>query len=189
MSKNPLQVAVTTLVELLRHRAHAQPEKTAYAFLKDGETEEGSLTYQQLDRQARTIAAKLQDISSPGECALLLYHAGLDFIAAFFGCLYAGVVAVPTYPPRHNRADLRFEAIATDAAASVVLTTTEILSGMNSRPIKTKLRDPHWLATDEIDTEATSNWQAPDISGDTLAFLQLYLRLYRHSQGGNADSP
>jgi acyl-CoA synthetase (AMP-forming)/AMP-acid ligase II len=114
----------STLVKLLCHRAQNQPNKRAYTFLVDGEIDEISLTYAQLDRRVRAIATKLQNISAPGERALLLYPAGLDFIAAFFGCLYAGIMVVPTYPPRRNRPDPRFQAIVADAQATVVLTTT-----------------------------------------------------------------
>nr|VFK64743.1 MAG: Acyl transferase domain-containing protein [Candidatus Kentron sp. UNK]VFK71219.1 MAG: Acyl transferase domain-containing protein [Candidatus Kentron sp. UNK] len=163
----------STLVELLRHRAQVQPDKTAYTFLKDGEIEEASVTYAQLDRRARAIAAQLQSISAPGERALLLYHAGLEFIAAFFGCLYAGVVAVPTYPPKRNRADPRFQVIAEDAQASAVLTTGEILSDLDTRLKETPgLRKLRWLVTDDLDMEAASGWRMPDIGADTLAFLQ-----------------
>ncbi|GIX01631.1 MAG: hypothetical protein KatS3mg112_0568 [Thermogutta sp.] len=88
----------TTLVELLRHRATYQPDDIAFIYLVDGETEEQPITYRELDRQARAIAAWLQTHDLVGERALLLYPPGLDFIAAFFGCLYAGVVAVPVYP-------------------------------------------------------------------------------------------
>nr|VFJ74813.1 MAG: Acyl-CoA synthetase (AMP-forming)/AMP-acid ligase II [Candidatus Kentron sp. FW] len=163
----------TTLVELLRYRAQAQPGKTAYTFLEDGETEEISLTYEQLDLRARAIAVQLQRISPPGECALLLYSAGLEFIAAFFGCLYAGVVAVPTYPPRRNRPDPRFQAIAEGARADVVLATSEILSGSDSRLTQApELGNLHCLATDSLAGETVPGWRMPDIHSDTLALLQ-----------------
>ncbi len=67
----------STLVDLLSYRALHQPEQTAYTFLRDGETEEVSLTYQELDRQAREIAASLQSLGASGERALLLYRPGL----------------------------------------------------------------------------------------------------------------
>jgi acyl-CoA synthetase (AMP-forming)/AMP-acid ligase II len=86
----------------LRERASHQPEEIVYTFLLDGETESDWLTYQVLDRQARAIAATLQSYQTMGERALLLYPPGLEFVAAFFGCLYAGVVAVPVYPPRRD---------------------------------------------------------------------------------------
>ena len=70
--------------------------------------------------------AEAQDLV--GERALLLYPPGLDFISAFFGCLYGGVVAVPVYPPRRNRSLERIQAIADDADAKVALTTDTVLS-------------------------------------------------------------
>jgi len=93
----------SSLVDLLCNRALHQPDQIAFTFLKDGETEEISLTYGELDRQARVIAAQLQSLGVTSERALLLYPPGLEFIAAFFGCLYAEVVAVPAYPPRSNQ--------------------------------------------------------------------------------------
>src|SRR5688572_28844462 len=117
---------VSTLVELLRWRALHQPDHHAYTFLVDGEAEEVHLTYQELDRQARAIGAQLQHLAAAGERSLLLYPAGLEFIAAFFGCLYAGVIAVPAYPPRRNRPMPRLQTIVADAQARVALTTAAI---------------------------------------------------------------
>ena len=86
-----------TLIELLRLRAESLPEQTAYTFLIDGETEETSLTYEELDEQARAIGALLQSVNARQQPVLLLYSPGLQYIAAFFGCLYAGAIAVPVY--------------------------------------------------------------------------------------------
>jgi acyl-CoA synthetase (AMP-forming)/AMP-acid ligase II len=96
----------------------------------DGETQEDSLTYRELDLQARAIATRLQQMGASGERALLIYRPGLEFIAAFFGCLYAGVIAVPAYPPRHNQSLFRLQAIVTDAQATIALTTTTVLSNV-----------------------------------------------------------
>src|SRR5215472_5558488 len=120
----------STLVEVLRWRALHQPDRLAYTFLLDGETEEVHLTYAELDQRARAIGALLQGLGTYGERALLLYPPGLEFIAGFFGCLYAGVVAVPVYPPHPARFDRtlpRFLAIARDAQAVAVLTSSELL--------------------------------------------------------------
>ncbi|HDN26382.1 MAG TPA: beta-ketoacyl synthase, partial [Thioploca sp.] len=171
MAKNLIQP--TTLLELLRLRAQNQPNKRAYTFLVDGETEKISWTYAQLDQRARAIASALQDLGAAGERALLLYPAGLDYIAAFFGCLYAGVVAVPTYPPRRNRLDPRIQALVADAQATKVLTTTDILSDMAQRLAQVpELKNQQWLATDNLAEELADNWQVSDIHSDTLAFLQ-----------------
>src|SRR5215472_964312 len=93
----------STLVEILRYRATNQPEQLAYTFLEDGE--EGHLSYADLDRLAQAIAAGLQRLQLPGERVLLLYPPGLEFVSGFFGCLYAGAVAVPVYPPHFARLD------------------------------------------------------------------------------------
>ena len=113
----------STLVELLRHRVRCQADDVAFIYLVDGEFEQVQITYRELDRQARAIGAWLESLGLVGQRALLLYPAGLEFIAAFFGCLYAGVVAVPVYPPRRNRSMTRIQAVADDAGAKVALTT------------------------------------------------------------------
>ena len=105
----------STLVELLRYRSSTQPDRVAYTFLHDEQTEATGLTYRELDRQARAIAAQLQALGLSQQRALLLYPPGLDYLSAFFGCLYAGVVAVPAYPPRNQRNTPRILAILTDA--------------------------------------------------------------------------
>src|ERR1044071_6314680 len=92
---------------VLRRRAAHQGAQVAFTFLLDGETEEASLTYAELDARARAIAVSLQGYV--GKRALLLYPPGLEYIAALFGCFYAGVVAVPVYPPRLNRHLLRLQ--------------------------------------------------------------------------------
>ena len=88
----------SSLVDLLRSRAETHPQRIAFTFLRKG-SEESSLTYEELDQEARVIASLLQAEASPEARALLLYPSGREFIPAFLGCLYAGVVAVPTYPP------------------------------------------------------------------------------------------
>ncbi|MDZ7616979.1 MAG: aminotransferase class I/II-fold pyridoxal phosphate-dependent enzyme, partial [Patescibacteria group bacterium] len=163
----------STLVHLLRHRARYQPDDTAFVYLVDGEHEQVELTYKELDRQARAIAAWLQQWDLEGERALLLYPAGLEFIAAFFGCLYAGVVAVPVYPPRRNRSMTRIQAIADDAEAKVALTTDTVLNRVEPLIDETPhLKELTWLATCRVPAGIEQQWESPEIRGDTLAFLQ-----------------
>jgi len=161
------------LVDLLRHRAEHQPNDCGFVYLRDGEEDEVRLTYEQLDRRARAIGATLQSMGLSGERALLLYPSGLEFVAAFFGCLYAGVIAVPAYPPRRNRNMSRVEAIADDARASVALTTQEVLERVKVVINETRdLKGLHWLATDRLPDGIDAEWADPEVHGDTLAFLQ-----------------
>lgn len=157
----------------LRQRSQVHPDQTAFTFLQEDEIEAARWTYGELDQRSRAIAAKLQALNLSGERALLLYPAGLDYIAAFLGCLYAGVVAVPAYPPQNARKTPRIQAIAQDAEAAIALTTETQLpkiqklmeSGFQRQPLQ-------WLATDTLEHRLAERWQMPTISGDTLAFLQ-----------------
>ena len=164
---------VGTLVDILHSKALYQPDKKAFTFLLDGETEEISLTYLELDLQARAIATRLQDLGASGERALLIYPPGLDFIAAFFGCLYAGVIAVPAYPPRRNQSLSRLQSIVADAQATIALTTKTVLSNVERQFTQSPiLQALHWLATDNIASDLAQAWLQPAISIDSLAFLQ-----------------
>ncbi|MBD2464426.1 fatty acyl-AMP ligase [Oscillatoria sp. FACHB-1407] len=162
-----------TLIDLLSYRAQSQPHQLSYTFLEDGELEASKLDYQTLDCRARAIASQLQKLNAIGQRALLLYPPGLDFIAAFFGCLYAGVVAVPAYPARRNQSLSRLQAIVADAQAAIALTTTALLKDIEERfaeePTLSGLR---WVTTDDVSDEVASEWQKPNINSVTLAFLQ-----------------
>ena len=110
---------VATLTEILCRRARQQPDRTAFTFLADGEVETERLTYAELDQRARAVAALLGESGARNERVLLLFDAGLEFITSFFGCLYAGAVAVPAPPPhpaRLGRTHRRVQGIAGDSA-------------------------------------------------------------------------
>src|SRR6266850_4608488 len=86
-------ITTATMVDTLLRHVTERPDAVAYTFLLDGESDESNVTYVELDRQARAIAARLQEMTAPGDRVLLLYPPGLDYVAGFFGCLYADVVA------------------------------------------------------------------------------------------------
>jgi acyl-CoA synthetase (AMP-forming)/AMP-acid ligase II/acyl carrier protein len=164
--------APTTLVELLRLRANTQCNGANYIFSYDGGSEEISWSYGDLDMKARSIAAFLQSRGLTGKHAVLLYPPGLEFVGAFFGCLYAGVVAVPAYPPdpaRLNRSLPRFQAIVADSNAVVVLTTQSILSRVEPLLNQAALL---LVATDVIEDDQATQWRPPDVIDETIAFLQ-----------------
>ena len=161
------------LVELLQYRATNQIDKKAFIFLEDGEVEGPSYTYQQLDRQARAIGAELQACTQKGDRVLLLYQPGLAFIEAFFGCLYAGVLAVPAYPPKVNRPMPRLQSIISDSCAAAVLTEETVYSGMEKRfEMAPDLKLMKWIVTDRVREDLADNWVNPEIESETIAFLQ-----------------
>lgn len=139
------------LIEMLRARVAEHGSRVAFRFLPDGETEESRLTYEDLESRARAIAVGLASQAGAGERALLFYTGGLDFIAAFWGCLYAGVVAVPVFPARLHRQIPRLLAIAADSDAKFVLTTAKIRRQAEDLFKRApELKKLEWLATDDL---------------------------------------
>ncbi|MFE6397992.1 aminotransferase class I/II-fold pyridoxal phosphate-dependent enzyme [Streptomyces alboflavus] len=204
-----------TLVALLRRHAAHRPDALAYRFLGTADAPargaapapgESSWTYLDLDLRARHVAALLQREGATGEPVLLLHPPGLDYIAAFFGCLYAGAIAVPAYPPdtrRFGQTMPRLAAIARDARATHALTTGGLSRFADDRKDELAalgLGGLQWLVTGGVsgaagavdttagggprgdgggpegaagtDTATAGDWRAPDLSGDSLAFLQ-----------------
>ncbi len=166
-----------TLLALLQERAALAPHEHAYRFLTDGENVSESMTYAELNEKAQAIAAWLQSHGAAGERALLLYPPGLDYIAAFFGCLYAGVIAVPAYPPQRKRGLPRVQSIALDSQAAFLLTTTAVQKTIerlaeSEGDTYANLIRLRWLTTDPLPVGMERGWHEPDIHADTLAFLQ-----------------
>jgi acyl transferase domain-containing protein/acyl-CoA synthetase (AMP-forming)/AMP-acid ligase II/acyl carrier protein len=167
--------APSTVVDLLRHRAQQQPDGLAYTFLVDGESDEVSLRYGELARRAQAIGALLQRRGAAQERVLLLYPPGLEYIAAFFGCLYAGAIAVPAYPPdpsRPTRTLPRLQAIVKNAQATIALTTTTVVSQAESVFAHDgSLKRIQLLATDGSLDVGPEDWREPFIDSQSLAFL------------------
>src|SRR5438132_14290824 len=95
------------LISSFLDRLAEAPDRTALIFLADGESESARLSYAELAAKAAALGARVLAETAPGERALLLLKPGPDYVAAFLGCLWAGVVPVPAYPPRPGRADER----------------------------------------------------------------------------------
>ena len=164
----------TNLIDRLLTRASSHATQRLHTFLSEGETEAGHLTYETLDRHARAIAVDLQRKIGEGERALLLYPPGLDFICAFFGCLYAGIVAIPAPLPhraRLQRSLPRLQCLIEDSGTSLVLTDTAHLPELEALAFLAGLSI---LATDgqPPDEHEAGEWRGPCINEDTLAYLQ-----------------
>ncbi len=161
----------STLVDLLRYRAEVTPDQVAYLFLKDGQGDEAPLTYGQLDRKARQIAAHLRQEMKPGSRVLINHIPGLDYISSFFGCLYASMVAVPVYPPRFNQKLDRINSIVSSAAPAAALTSKQILDALGPALADNLLLSPlKWIDTAALDGEPPE--ELPPPSAESLAFLQ-----------------
>jgi 8-amino-7-oxononanoate synthase len=123
---------IATLVALLDYRAARQPDDVVFRFISGDGAEESALTFAELRARARTIAFGLLAHAQPGDRVVLLVPPGLDYIASFFGCLYAGVIAVPAYPPNPRRADPRVHRIIADSQARVALVHSALAARLES---------------------------------------------------------
>ena len=174
IEKSLVDLPSTNLVDVLRFRTKERPGAFAFTFLHDGEGEEENVSYEALDKQARYIAARLQQCGATGQRVLLLCPPGIQFIAAFFGCLYAGAVAVPAYPPRKNDKLLRLQTIAVDSQPTHVLTNAASIAQLKPQAADLDgLKNVQWLDTDDLLREdLIESWRPPLIDDYTLAFLQ-----------------
>ncbi len=165
-----------TLVDHIHAVFAREPDARTYRFLEDGEGEPLSLTNAELDRWIRAIAVALRDRVPAGERALIICPPGLDYVAAFFACLYAGVIAVPVYPPNPallKRTLPRLLGVIEDARPAIVLAPAFItaLAGQFAE-YAPALAGLSWLAVDTIDRAAADGWQPPAAGGYDTAFLQ-----------------
>ena len=168
-----MRIEYPDLTELLLARAADSPDQVAFTFLKDGESDEVNWTYAELEQRARAIAAELQAAQCSGQRILLLYPAGLEFIAAFWGCVLAGATAVPAYPPRSNRNLFRLQAIARDCRPAALLTTRQTLARMLSYPADGSMLDQlRCVVTDDLSLDAGDRWKQEQLSPDSIALLQ-----------------
>src|SRR5947209_6806500 len=162
-----------TLTELLRLRAAEQAHDLGFAFLADGETVRDRVTYAELDRQARRIAGQLRAHGACGRPVLLLYPPGLDYVAAFFGCVYSGAIAVPAYPPHRNRNLDRLRAIIGDSGARTVLCSVAVRDAMDRMgDAAADLRTLDWLATDAAGSDKVEPFCDDSATPGRVAFLQ-----------------
>ena len=162
-----------SLVDLLLHRATKQPNDRAYVFLSDQGLEEAALTFAELARRACAVAARLTQRGRIGDRALLLFGPGLDFIIAYFGCLVAGVIAVPMMIPRRNSALDSSATILADCSPRFVITNAHLRDARPDILERFQGRETEWLFLDpELERSVDRN-QLLLISGpEDIAFLQ-----------------
>lgn len=161
---------LSSLSELLIRQADRYGEHLALRYLQEDGTET-SLTFQQLHQRALAIGYALSRQLKPGDRALLVYPPGLEFLSAFFGCMYAGVIATPATYPKPRRPLPRMSRIAADSGAKVALTTSQTLETIDLDQQDDVARAMSWLATDRF-TAVSETWHPHEADIDDLAFLQ-----------------
>ena len=170
-----------TLVDLLRRRFAQAPDRIIYTLLDDDFFDSGivsgpTLSYRQLDTHARSIAHHLASLGHMGDRVLLLFAPGLEFMPAFFACLYAGMIPVPVFPPTRG-----LEADPLTAVRRIVHDCSPVailIGGEHAQEIQrlcaadTHLNSRHWLNIEQVDMVSADQWQRPDIDSHSTALLQ-----------------
>src|SRR5579875_2710711 len=166
----------TTIVDVLRMRAERQTNTPAYRFLDDGDGPGVVYSYSDLDLRARVIAAFLLERYTAGQRVLLLYQPGLEYISALFGCMYAGMIAVPALPlglTKVSKPNTRLHTIVQDCGPVAALASSAwlrpALSALTGDPI---LGQMNWHVTDDLDAGWAARWSPVKLEPDQTAFLQ-----------------
>ncbi|HEY6117704.1 MAG TPA: fatty acyl-AMP ligase, partial [Candidatus Dormibacteraeota bacterium] len=163
-----------TMVEALRRRQSGMGDRRALTFLVNGIAETAALSYAELDLRARAIAAYLQELGARGRAVLLAIPPGLDFPAAFFGCLYAGAIAVPIAPKRAEHAD-QLRLVIEDCRPAAMLTgaaAMDKVAPLAEQAEAVGASDRRWIAVDGIDLALASRWRKPPVRPGDIALYQ-----------------
>lgn len=171
-AQNPL--LSTNLIRLLELRAEIHPVKTAYRFLTFKKGIDPEFTYRDLFNESRRVARALLDAGAKkGDRALLLYPPGIHFYSAMFGCMMAGVIGVPLYPPKRNRSDRRLESVSANTKASFFLSTDPTVSIHANTQSELFLGDQGvWIATDTLENDCLPLSDICYPGGNDLLYLQ-----------------
>lgn len=172
-SNNDAHIPASNMVERLIQHENNLPDKTVYFFLEDGVLESSSITYSGLVKKAKAIAAALLAAGNKGDRVLLLFPTGIPFITAFFGCFFAGMVAVPAYPPKRSRPNERFKSIVESSSPAFILSTQDIHSEILASGLLEGLPDiSNMIVYEDISVEGAISWRNPGIDAGDIAMLQ-----------------
>jgi acyl-CoA synthetase (AMP-forming)/AMP-acid ligase II len=165
------KISYANFAESLQRHALTIPDQLAYRFLQDGRDNEVTITFAQLDIAVRAAAATLQLYCAPGDRVLILLKPGLDYVIGFLGCLYAGLIAVPAYPPGATKTLDRLDGILGDCCPAAALTTREDIAAIRAR-LAEVAPATQVLDLSELDHATATNWQPVPVTRADVAFLQ-----------------
>ncbi len=167
------EAGAQTFVDVLEYRAAREPSRTIFRYVHTDGYEQASITFSELRQRARAIAAGLSEHVVPGDRVVVLVPPGLDYIAAFFGCLYAGAIAVPAYPPNPRRADTRVARMVADCDARVAIVSDAFMARLEGwLALTPELGAVTWLDVSRLLKCDAAALPEPSIVTSSLAMLQ-----------------
>ena len=165
-----------TLLDRLGCRVSESPRDVCYTYLEDFDNE-SHLTHEELYRAARLIAFELLRHAVPGDRVLLLLPSGLQFLQAFWGCLCAGMIAVPLYPPKANDKSRKIRHIIADCQPTLAIVRDDLTAGL-ARELGAG--DVRFLRFDNMINSSAVDAAIPEVDANGVAFLQ-------YSSGSTGD--
>ena len=168
------------LVRTLASPASGVSDHPAFTYLDDGKSVSGELTYAELDERARRLAAQIQRRTRKGDRVLLALAPCFEYVIAFYACVYAGVIAVPTVSVANARTLNRLRLMVEDSEPALALTLGAVLRTLDESPggrdARQTLRNLPWLSVDlpqaDHELDPGAEWEVPALSGDDVVFLQ-----------------
>ena len=167
-----------TFVEVARRHALERATAPFLTWLENGRDESLTYSFGEIDHRARSLAARLQSLAKDfGDGAdddvsvLIVTQPGPGFVLGFFGCLYAGIPAVPAYTPRKNETGARLSMLIRDSRARIVI--TDHVSGVALARLEDELpQDLRIVTVEELNFDLAEDWRMPAIDPDSIAFIQ-----------------
>jgi acyl-CoA synthetase (AMP-forming)/AMP-acid ligase II len=164
-------------VDVITHQCEKYGEKDLYIFLADGEDTIESITYIDLLKRVKTVAARLMQQTKPGERILLLCPPGIDYNLLFISCLFAGVIPVPLYPPDTRSFD-RVVNIINDCSANAAIANSVTIEKLlansthNNESIYSRLNSIKLFDSVEIQSGDPLIYSQFRAKKEDIAFLQ-----------------
>jgi acyl-CoA synthetase (AMP-forming)/AMP-acid ligase II len=164
--------------------ANEHPEKLLYSYLDVNGDSLESYTYSSFRQRAEAIAGHLwkERRFAAGDRLLLAYPPGLEMICAFFGCVRAGLIPVPVYPPSSRgfqSALFKMVHIAKDCQAAGILTSKDYQASLKTNLARSGvsacgvdvdyISGLPWIATEDFVTTLADR---PAVEPSPILFLQ-----------------
>uniref|UniRef100_A0AAR2J9Z2 DMAP1-binding domain-containing protein n=1 Tax=Pygocentrus nattereri TaxID=42514 RepID=A0AAR2J9Z2_PYGNA len=166
------------LSEALQWRAQSDPDHVLYILLNAKGAAVSTATCLQLHKRAEKITAALLERGgiNTGDNVVLLYPPGIDLIASFYGCLYAGCIPVTVRPPhlQNLSATLPTVRMIIDVSkAACILTTQTLMKTLRSKEAAASVNVKTWPTI--IDTDDLPRKRPPHIYKPPTAEMLAYL--------------
>ncbi|MBF6144151.1 MULTISPECIES: long-chain-fatty-acid--AMP ligase FadD32 [Nocardia] len=165
-----------TLVDYVEKHTRNDANDLAYRYIdysreRDGEYQD--LTWKEFGVRLRAVAARLQQVTKPGDRVAILAPQGLDYVISFFAAIYAGTIAVPLFDPDEPGHTDRLHAVLGDCKPSAILTASSSAAGVRQffRPLPAAQR-PRIIAVDAVPDTLGESWVRPNLAVDDIAYLQ-----------------